>query len=95
MSLVAYEGSSDSEEEDSSTILKSEKEQDVRKLLSVIPAPNRGKKQPVRLLLASGGRVSTRSVIRTMVTMTCMDGCRAVQMRLTVMMTSLQPKGKG
>ena len=53
MSLVAYGGSSESEEEQDSPVLKSNgggKGQDLRKLLSVLPAPSKGKKQPVKLL---------------------------------------------
>lgn len=54
-SLVAYGGSSDSEEEEeiASVGVKTSKEQDVRKLLSVLPAPKKGKNQPVRLGIPS------------------------------------------
>ena len=53
MSLVAYGDSSGSEEENE-LVSESGKDKDIRKLLSVLPAPVKGKKnQPVRIGLPS------------------------------------------
>lgn len=92
MSLVAYGESSESENEDSvdKTHKADKGGQDVRKLLSVLPNPSKGKQQPVRLAMPSlkhHKRVSFNNPSDFTLTLWVVRGA---QMILTVMMTLLQ-----
>ena len=57
MSLVAYGESSGSEDEGTvGSSSKGDEAQGVRRLLSVLPAPGKGRNQPVRLAIPSLGQ---------------------------------------